>query len=237
MTITIESRGRRHYLIGNTYPIKDTIRSAGCKWDPEAKAWYSGKRDTVEGLVGRVQSGGVKATASYVKLPDGSWGVRISGEAKPGPVDVATKSGDRKTETITEVLRTEGDYSFCAIKPREKKQRAPRQPSSVGERGAYTSQFQGSKSCRDPQHKVGESCWLKHGKDRIAVVVVGYERAQWCPGDMLEDNGNYNHGGRGAWLGSVYYRAATRAEYEALQASSPREDGVCVDCGADEVTP
>lgn len=45
MTITINSQGRRHYLRGNTYPIKDRLRSAGCKWDPDAKCWYTGKRE------------------------------------------------------------------------------------------------------------------------------------------------------------------------------------------------
>lgn len=41
--ITIEKVGRRHYVRGNTYPIKDQLRAAGCKWDPDAKAWWTGK--------------------------------------------------------------------------------------------------------------------------------------------------------------------------------------------------
>ncbi len=45
MTITIDTQGRRHYLRGNTYPVKDRLRDAGCKWDSDAKCWYTGKRE------------------------------------------------------------------------------------------------------------------------------------------------------------------------------------------------
>jgi hypothetical protein len=48
MAIEIRSEGRRHYLVGDTYPIRAQIKEAGCRWDPERKAWYSGKRETAE---------------------------------------------------------------------------------------------------------------------------------------------------------------------------------------------
>jgi hypothetical protein len=40
--ITLEKQGRRVYLIGNTYPIKDQIKNAGGKWDADRKAWWVG---------------------------------------------------------------------------------------------------------------------------------------------------------------------------------------------------
>lgn len=43
MTISIETQGRRHYIRGNTFPIKDALRAAGFKWDGDAKAWWTGK--------------------------------------------------------------------------------------------------------------------------------------------------------------------------------------------------
>lgn len=46
--ITIDQQGRRYYLRGNTYPIKRQLREAGCTWDPEARAWWTGKRDVAE---------------------------------------------------------------------------------------------------------------------------------------------------------------------------------------------
>jgi hypothetical protein len=56
MSITIDQQGRRYYLRGDTYPVKDQLRSAGCKWDPDAKAWYTGKREVAEQIVGQFQA-------------------------------------------------------------------------------------------------------------------------------------------------------------------------------------
>jgi len=49
--ITVETQGRRHYIRGNTFPIKDRLRAAGCKWDSDAKAWWTGKLETAVELV------------------------------------------------------------------------------------------------------------------------------------------------------------------------------------------
>ena len=56
MTITIDQQGRRFYLRGNTFPIKDQLRSAGCKWDPEAKCWYTGKRELADQFINQFQT-------------------------------------------------------------------------------------------------------------------------------------------------------------------------------------
>lgn len=53
LAIEIRTEGRRHYLIGNTYPIKDALRSVGAKWDPDRKAWWTGKREVAESVVAR----------------------------------------------------------------------------------------------------------------------------------------------------------------------------------------
>lgn len=52
MAITIQSEGRRHYLLGDTYAVKDKLRSAGCKWDGERRAWWTGKLDVAQGFAG-----------------------------------------------------------------------------------------------------------------------------------------------------------------------------------------
>jgi hypothetical protein len=56
MTITIDQQGRRFYLRGNTFSIKDRLRSAGCKWDPDAKCWYTGKRELADQFVSQFQA-------------------------------------------------------------------------------------------------------------------------------------------------------------------------------------
>lgn len=53
MTVTIEKQGRRYYIAGNTYPIKDQLRAAGCKWDPDRKQWWTGKKDVAERLASK----------------------------------------------------------------------------------------------------------------------------------------------------------------------------------------
>lgn len=54
MTVTIEKAGRRFYVVGNTYAIKDQLRDAGCKWDGDRKAWWTGKADVAARLSGWV---------------------------------------------------------------------------------------------------------------------------------------------------------------------------------------
>ncbi|WP_458317900.1 hypothetical protein [Mycolicibacterium brisbanense] len=58
MTATIEVRktGRRFYIQGAPYASRDTLRNAGCKWDPEEKGWWTGKADTAERIVAHLTS-------------------------------------------------------------------------------------------------------------------------------------------------------------------------------------
>lgn len=104
--------------------------------------------------------------------------------------------------------------------------RAPRLPKLIGIESDVSASFEGSKSFRDPGRELGSLSWLKMRGQRVAVVLVGWSPAQWVPGDVREDMGDYSGGGRGAYLGVLYFRRATLAEYETLQASSPRADGV-----------
>lgn len=55
MQITIEDAGRRVYLVGNTYAIKDALKEAGGHWDANRRAWWlvAAKRDIAEGLAGQ----------------------------------------------------------------------------------------------------------------------------------------------------------------------------------------
>jgi hypothetical protein len=53
--IKIEKSGRRYYLLGNTYSIKDQLRNAGCNWDSDRRAWWTGKPEIAEKFVGEVK--------------------------------------------------------------------------------------------------------------------------------------------------------------------------------------
>jgi hypothetical protein len=41
MKLEINKAGRRYYLLGNTYELRNRLRIAGCKWDGEKKAWWT----------------------------------------------------------------------------------------------------------------------------------------------------------------------------------------------------
>lgn len=54
--------------------------------------------------------------ASYTKLRDGSWGIRVQGSAKAGQVVVVRKKDNTsKDETIERVLWTGDGISLCSI--------------------------------------------------------------------------------------------------------------------------
>lgn len=61
-------------------------------------------------------------TATYTKLRDGSWGIRVAGTATPGQsVTVTKKSGETKTEVVGKVMCSgedkfgKGTTSLCTV--------------------------------------------------------------------------------------------------------------------------
>lgn len=57
--IILQTEGRRVYLLGNTYPVKDQIKSGGGKWDAQRGAWYVGvqRKALAEQLAGKATEG------------------------------------------------------------------------------------------------------------------------------------------------------------------------------------
>lgn len=58
MTISVKTEkvGSRIYVVGNTYPIKDQLKAAGCHWDGDRKQWWIGaaKAAAIDAIVGKV---------------------------------------------------------------------------------------------------------------------------------------------------------------------------------------
>lgn len=52
--ITTEKIGRRTYLNGNTYAHRDLMRSKGCTWDPDKKAWWTGSTEKAAEIVAEI---------------------------------------------------------------------------------------------------------------------------------------------------------------------------------------
>lgn len=79
MPILLQTEGRRIYLSGNTFPIKDDIKSIGGKWDAERKMWWVGvgKADEAKALCEAKTS--APSPVKTVANPDE---IRLTGKGK-----------------------------------------------------------------------------------------------------------------------------------------------------------
>jgi hypothetical protein len=136
--IKLDKVGIKVYIIGNTYSVKDVIKSQGGKWDNDKKAWWFpvSKEDVAANIV-RAHSKDIgareaarNATTRYHKIDDATWGVTGPRPfPKPGDEVTVTKgSGDKKVEVIESIESIAGDFYLARIvfakktrKPRAKK--------------------------------------------------------------------------------------------------------------------
>lgn len=103
MAITLQTEGRRLYFIGDTFAIKDRIKSLGGHWDGDRRAWWigSGKADEAQQLVNGLAAAPAAGVATQEK-PKVSDDSRVVGKAKyKGRMYYVlwmgrTKSGDEK---------------------------------------------------------------------------------------------------------------------------------------------
>jgi hypothetical protein len=56
MTISTEKIGARIYVTGNTFPVKNQLKAAGCHWDGDRKQWWIGaaKAADISSIVGNL---------------------------------------------------------------------------------------------------------------------------------------------------------------------------------------
>jgi hypothetical protein len=98
-SIQIEKTGRRYYLRGNTYPVKDALRAAGGHWDAAEKAWWTSNQEVAERFAGAATEAAAKveavkaATAGEAKVPvnGNTYPVRDQLRAMGGEWDAAAK--------------------------------------------------------------------------------------------------------------------------------------------------
>lgn len=251
-SITIETRGRRHYLRGNTYAIRDALRSAGAHWDRDERAWWTGQRDVAE----RFSSAEAKPDSSRPSeaLTADS---EIQGKARyQGREYLLVWVGETRRGRACKLAYRDGSRVFWAsaddvqitrtyqareyrgqrqpgmtfgrlVELREEYAAERALPSLVGSDDApYSQRYEASKSIRTPGREIGSASWLRTGGRRIAVVLVGYAPAQYQRSSDLEDMGHY--GIESGYYGVAYSRPADAAEYAALQATAPRADGECL---------
>ena len=51
--MTITKTGRRFYLTDLPYSLRHEAKSRGCRWDPDARAWWTGKQDVADEIHSR----------------------------------------------------------------------------------------------------------------------------------------------------------------------------------------
>lgn len=111
-TYTTETVGRRIYILGNTFPVKDRISALGGTFDGERRAWWIGtsKREKVEQLVAELNTAPTTQSAENpaqsgpytgpvrgkAKYQDREYFVRYAGRTSRGGEAFHLVTGDGK---------------------------------------------------------------------------------------------------------------------------------------------
>lgn len=101
------------------------------------------------------------ASASYNKLRDGSWGIKVQGSAKPGDrITVTKRDGSSKVETVDKVVWSGNGVAICSVI----ETRGASSSSSGGRRNAHGNTSRapaGTYECEECGEYVrkGTRCW------------------------------------------------------------------------------
>ena len=117
--IELESCGKRVYVVGNSFPIKDRLKSAGCHWDGERRQWWIGanKRSEVERIVGSASGDAVESAtenADDIKVigkaryKGRNYYVRWAGECRNGSYKARLVTLDAKIDFWANCARPGG---------------------------------------------------------------------------------------------------------------------------------
>lgn len=91
--------------------------------------------------------------ATYAKLKDGSWGVKVEGAAIVGQSIIVTKkSGETKSEKVSRILWTDGKTTLCAITQSANGHSSGSRPGKCSECGTPCN----------PKYRYCYSCGLEH---------------------------------------------------------------------------
>ncbi len=118
--IATEKVGTRVYVTGNSYAVKDQLKSAGCHWDGDRRQWWIGavKADLIATIVGQISSQPVAPAQ-----PADTDSIRLVGKAKyKGKMYYArwigyTKAGDYKVHLT--ILDAAIDFWAKCAQPHE----------------------------------------------------------------------------------------------------------------------
>ncbi len=97
-------------------------------------------------------------TATYTKLKDGSWGIRVVGKVTTGQtVTVTKKSGESKQETVGKVLWTGDGITLATVSG------SPSSPSAPSRLNRYSRRRSSSLYCGGECPVSGLRCCSENG--------------------------------------------------------------------------
>jgi hypothetical protein len=106
------------YVTGNTYPIKDQLRSAGCHWDGERRQWWIGKAKAaaVQTIISGLSATSPQAAdVPAEKQAEDPSKINVLGKARyKGRVYYIRYLGDTKRGYAARLITLDGKIDFWA---------------------------------------------------------------------------------------------------------------------------
>jgi hypothetical protein len=132
-----EKVGARVYVTGNSYPIRDRLKRAGCRWDPDRRQWWIGSSKAKE--LEQIVKCSVPADSSEKKTEDPDT-IRLVGKARyKGKTFYCRWVGHtRKGDYMAHLCSLDGKLDFWALcaQPHET------QHDGLGEIAVITKMYQ-----------------------------------------------------------------------------------------------
>lgn len=203
--ISIQSEGRRHYLVGDTYALRDALRDAGAKWDPDHRAWWTGKKEVAEALVARL---GATPDAPTVRRGTRRSRSPVAGYGALLEIPSRVARDDGRTLVHAGIEGVDAFLPLCA--------------------DCHVGRLRWAEAGYVPWHRICDVCgshWDLHpipwGPARPSRPVAARlpEHAPTCA-SLWEDEWSDAHGGRPCSCAALPRIDAARADHEALLARS-----------------
>jgi len=180
-TITIEKKGRRHYLRFMPFSMKDEAKGKGCKYDPDERCWWTSKSEVAAALAGGMTDSTSSDSGPREREAPGDSAV-VAGRAlykgKPYYMAGSVDSGRTRYDDRVRVVETrdrakvllyfrDGSSSFWAPREAVDVAKAYDRPQTIGGLHKYTDEAKsgarhGVDFCGHPCPVDGHTCTADH---------------------------------------------------------------------------
>jgi hypothetical protein len=256
MAIEMKQEGRRYYLLNTPYGLKDQLRSAGCNWDQDKRAWWTGKAEVALRFAAASgeaadkpdaeRLGDATEVAGKARYKGTEYLLLWSGSTRKGPacklaftdgskvfwaseaeVEVTKRYQDRQWRGRREPGMTFGRLQQLRAEYKQHRSEAQRLGAKDGLVGERSELCADFEASRSERHPGKPVGHLQWLKTRNQRIAVVLVGFELATFLRGEDAEDMGHFDvRSGWYGTLYFRPATLAEATGLQAREPREDAV-----------